>query len=242
MWYSLDEGDALACVTKTSQQAKDFSGRWGALLRHTAVLTQEQYRQFGCMPEQVTNHLIERGDADELKQRADLQLDLPQSITASQMAVGGDFSHYCDNLEKLLGGERLVLYADSNNVFLQSYLTRLVAQLPLKARLLLNWSQFLFRAWEEIGLSVVFNSRYETPTEGIPAFVADGMSSLASLELTPDEISDYLRRLGDALNTSNQAELEVLLDSDDWQDDGESAEESTEVSEGEMKQEKSGES
>lgn len=221
MWYRPSNQSSLACVTRITQQDKDFSGRWGALLRHTAVLTEEQYRQHGCLPVFVASRLVEEGSSQELQQRHDLRIELATALKVSMLVTKANFADYRKHLESLLAGNRLVLYADSNPVFLRDYLNTLVALLPLKARLLLNWSQFVFRSWETIDLSVIFNSRYEAPTEGVPEFVADGTNSLTSLELTQEDVSDYLGRLEAALKDHNERELAVLLDSGEWREDNE---------------------
>ncbi len=222
VWHRADEGAHIASVTRITQQQKDFSGRWGALLRHTAIMSEDDYRQIGYLPLLLSSQLIGKGTSEELKQRADLHLELSQPLRASEVVVGVSIDNYRVHLARLLAGERLILYADAINDYLSGYLNTLVALLPAKARALLNWSHFLFRSWEEIGLSIVHNSRYQAPIEGIPAFVTEGESSLTSLELTDDEISEYLDRLTVALNDGVQEELSKLLDADDWRESADS--------------------
>ncbi len=223
VWYRHDPSNPLTCITKVTQQSKDFSGRWGALLRHTVIVPQAEYERHACLPLLFASRLVESGGSEELGAREDLQLEIAQPLHSSEIIAGASIESYKENIGKLLLGERLVLYSDALNDYLSGYLSTLVALLPLQARRMLNWSQFLFREWEALDLSVVYNSRYEAPTGGPVTFAAQGKNLLSALQLSSADVASYLDRLERAFAAEDHAELAALLDSEDWRSEATTA-------------------
>src|SRR5690606_14634615 len=73
-WFRAGE-IPLCSLTKVSQFGKDFSGRWGALLRHTAILTQEQFVELRGDLYAVAEQLVNSGTSTDLSQERDIEVN-----------------------------------------------------------------------------------------------------------------------------------------------------------------------
>jgi hypothetical protein len=217
-WYREQPGEERAVITQVSHHGKDFSGRWGALLRHSAILPPEQYGLFGFSPAEIADHLASSGTAEQLTNFGDLDFGPALSATDGTLPVsvgeGLSFDDYRLNLLALLKGQRLVLYAESNTDYSNRYLRTLVSLMPASCRKLLNWSEFAFRPSEYLDLALVYSSRHEAPTGGALAFAAVGDNHLNTIALTNESINDYLTQLTVALNQRDWPRLQSLLASE----------------------------
>lgn len=216
-WYRDQLGDKRGVITQVSHHGKDFSGRWGALLRHSAILTSEQFGLFGSDPAEITDHLASSGTAEQLTNFGDLNVE-PALLAAdetSAISVEEDIS-FCDyqlNLQALLKGHRMVLYAENNTDFSNRYLRNLVGLLPRKCRQVLNWSEFVFRTSESLDLAIVYSSRHEAPTDGKLTFAEVGENNIRGLNLPDGYAEDYLARLS-AIEKKDIAGLTLLFTAD----------------------------
>jgi hypothetical protein len=217
-WYREQQEKERAVITQVSHHGKDFSGRWGALLRHSAILTPEQYGSFGFSPTEITLHLASSGTAEQLTNFGDL--DFESALSAADgtltVSVGEDlsFDDYKLNLLALLKGQRLVLYAMSNTDFSNRYLRNLVSFLPRGCRQVLNWSEFVFRTSDNLDLALVYSSRHEAPTDGRLAFATVGENHVKGLSLPDDYAEDYLVKLSAAIAQKDSAGITLLLTAD----------------------------
>ena len=213
--------DELTVVTQVSHHGRDFSGRWGALLRHSAILTLEQYQLFGYRPDDIEKHLVSSGTAEELANSGDLDIETaavgPDEVSTLVMGPGTEgesLADHLNNLSALLRGQRLVLYAENSTDYSNHYLRALVSLLPASCRKLLNWSEFTFRPSDDLDLALVYSSRYEAPTAGRLAFAAVGENRLKTPALTDEFIDDYLAQLTAALALQDRPRLQSLLTSE----------------------------
>jgi len=217
-WYREQPGEEGAVITQVSHQGKDFSGRWGALLRHSAILTPEQYGSFGFSPAEITDHLASSGTAEQLTNFGDLDFEPVLSATDGTLPVsvgeGLSFDDYRLNLLALLKGQRLVLYAESNTDSSNRYLRNLVGLLPRGCRQALNWSEFVFRTSDNLDLALVYSSRYEAPADSRLTFATVGENHVKELKLPDDYADDYLVKLSAALAQKDIAGLTSLLTAD----------------------------
>jgi hypothetical protein len=217
-WYREQPGEERAAITQVSHHGKDFSGRWGALLRHSAILTPEQYGSFGFSPAEITDHLASSGTAEQLINFGDLDFEPALSATDGTLLVsvgaGLSFDDYRLNLLALLKGQRLVLYAENNTDFSNCYLRNLVGLLPRRCRQVLNWSEFVFRTSDDLDLSLVYSSRHEAPADGRLAFVTVGENHVRELKLPDDYAEDYLVKLSAAIAQKDTTSLMSLLTAD----------------------------
>ena len=212
--------EELTVVTQVSHHGRDFSGRWGALLRHSAILTLEQYQLLSYRPDDIEKHLVSSGTAEELAHFGDLEIetttaspDVALAIPMGEGAEGDGLAGYQNSLTALLHGQRLVLYAENNTDYSNRHLRTLVSLLPTSCRKLLNWSEFAFRPSDDLDLALVYSSRYEAPTAGRLAFAAVGENHLNALALTDEFINDYLTQLTAALSQRDWPRLQSLLTS-----------------------------
>jgi hypothetical protein len=217
-WYREQPGDERAVITKVSHQGKDFSGRWGALLRHSAILTLEQYDSLGFSPAEITDHLASSGTAEQLIDFGNLDFEpaIRPDDSDPSVSEGGSlfFDDYRLNLLALLKGQRLVLYAENNTDFSNRYLRNLVGLLPHRCRQMLNWSEFVFRTSDSLDLALVYSSRYEAPANGRLEFTAIGENHVRELQLLDDYVNEYLVKLSDAIAGNDYAALTSLLTTD----------------------------
>ncbi|MCK4857592.1 MAG: hypothetical protein KAT58_06475 [candidate division Zixibacteria bacterium] len=211
-WYREEQSEPLAAITRVSQQGRDFSGRWGALLRHTAFLTENQYRQFFYEPIAIAPLLVSSGSSQELAAYGDLTIDAPESYNDFfQRLLELPIADLKEDLLTLLKGSRLVLYSEINNEYSDAYLHQLVSLLPFSFKREFDWSQFLFRANVGCGLSLVYSGRYEAPTGSKLSLTQSGSNCLAELDLLDGYIEDYLELLGAALEQKDQSRLRELI-------------------------------
>jgi len=214
-WYREQPGAERAVVTKVSHQGKDFSGRWGALLRHSAILTPEQYSSFGLNPAEIAAHLASSGTVEQLTDFGDLDFEPALRVSDGAQSVSGaeslSFDDYRFNLLSLLKGQRLVLYAENNTDFSNRYLRNLVSLLPHGCRQVLNWSEFVFRTSDSLDLAMVYSSRYEAPAEGKLEFASVGENHVKELKLPDDYAEDYLGKLSTVIEGNDFAGLTSLL-------------------------------
>jgi hypothetical protein len=217
-WYREQPGEEWGVITQVSHHGKDFSGRWGALLRHSAILTPEQYGSFGFSPAEITDHLAASGTAEQLTNFGDLDLEPVLSAADGTLPVsvgeGLSFDDYRLNLLALLKGQRLVLYAENNTDFSNRYLRNLVGLLPHGCRQVLNWSEFVFRTSDNLDLALVYSSRYEAPTDGRLTFATVGENHIKEMKLPDDYVEDYLVKLSAAIVQKDISGLTSLLTAD----------------------------
>ncbi|GEM_PF-2470744 len=217
-WYREQAGEERAVVTKVSHQGRDFSGRWGALLRHSAILTQEQYQSFDYSPTGIADRLVSSGTAEQLSLVGDLNIEpTPEASEATVVPfLTGSLSldDYRANLLAVLRGQRLVLYAENNSDFSDDYLRNLVSLLPYCCREVLNWSEFVFRTSDDLDLALVHSSRHESPTDGRLSFAAIGESHVRELNFPDGYAEDYLSSISEAVVEKDSARLALLLSSD----------------------------
>ncbi len=201
----------VTAVTRISQFGRDFSGRWGALLRNTALLTLEDWTALGGDSSLVAAQLVLTGSADELRQSHELEIDesvATENLLAAVRAL--DFTRYESDLRRLISGERLTLYSEINTPALDDFVARLILLLPQPLRLQASWSQFAFQALPEFDLLVAHSSRYEAPSGDDFTFQTDGTNELL---LTGRGVSseDYIAELRLALSEDVDAPLLELL-------------------------------
>lgn len=217
-WYREETKQELAVITKVSHYGKDFSGRWGALLRHSAILTPKQYELLGFDPIELANHLADSGTAEQLTNFGDL--DVEPTLGAAEVILrsfGEDafsLDDYRSNLLSLLNSQRLVLYAENNTDYSNRYLQNLVNLLPRRCRQILNWSEFVFRTSDDLDLALVFSSRHEAPADGQLAFATIGENHLKGQRLPNDYAEDHIDRLSEAIAQKDITGLMSLLTAD----------------------------
>jgi hypothetical protein len=210
-WYRTEE-TTLGTLTKVSHAGKDFSGRWGALLRHTAIFSLEQCRELKGALSGVAGLLVSGGNSEELAQSGDLEIEAGTDSQAPHEWLSSlNLANYQSNLARLLTGERLVLYSDLNTSHLNQYLQTLIRLTPLNIRERLNWSEFVFHSLPELDLSVVHSSRYSAPESEAIEFQTDGENALSDLRLSGEEAEAYLSALDLAIKEGARDELERLL-------------------------------
>jgi hypothetical protein len=214
-WYREEPDADRAIVTLISHHGKDFSGRWGALLRHSAILAPEQYDLLGCLPDLVEGQLLSTGTSEELAaiERLDLGATEQDPGFLSELVLSEDssFEQCRGDLQALLRGQRLVLYAESNTDHSNQYVRRLIALLPVKCRRNLNWSEFVFRTSESLDISLVYSARHEAVREGRLAFTAIGDNHIRGLNLPPDFVDSYLGRLAGVMASKDAQQLASLF-------------------------------
>ncbi len=212
LWLEEDSGERLATITKVTQQGKDFSGRWGALLRHSAILSESQFRRFFYDPREIGALLIGSGTAEDLS--ASQEFEIEPLLTPGERLTrlsDLDWSAYGANLLKLIAGKRLTLYSEINTQLTDDYLLNLVSLLPISCRRHLNWSDLLFASLPEFALSLVHSSRYEAPTT-VPLQLQElGESELAKLNAAADYAADYVEMLEAALAERQPSRVEQLV-------------------------------
>ncbi len=217
-WYREQPGEERAVITQVSHHGKDFSGRWGALLRHSAILTPEQYGSFDFNPAKIADHLASSGTAKQLTNFGDLDFEPALSAADGTLTVSEgenlSFDDYRANLLALLKGQRLVLYAESNTDFSNRYLGNLVGLLPRGCRQILNWAEFVFRTSDNLDLALVYSSRHEAPADGRLVFATVGENHVKGLSLPDDYAEDYLFKLSAAIAQKDIAGLTSLLTAD----------------------------
>jgi hypothetical protein len=217
-WFREQPGEERAVVTRISHHGKDFSGRWGALLRHSAILTPEQYGDFDFNPAEIKDHLASSGTAEQLTNFGDLDVE-PALVAAKEIPpvlVEEPFSldDYRLNLLALLKGQRLVQYAENNTDFSNRYLRNLVSLLPYGCRQVLSWSEFVFRTSDSLDLAIVYSSRYEAPADGKLTFTAIGENHIKGQSLSDGYAEDYVAKLSEAIAHKDIACLASLLTAD----------------------------
>lgn len=210
-WYGGTE-NPLCTVTKVSQFGHDFSGRWGALLRHTAILTETQFRELGGNIHAVAAQLVNSGTSEELSQERTLEID-PASATAALPKLLADIQldNYLALLRELLRGNRLILYGDINTEISDRYLRNLTSLIPLAWRPCFDWSEFVFRPTEYLDLFIAFNSRYESPTRAIMPFQPEAPNRFSEAGVEPDRIHEFLAALKTAFGACDLAAAADLL-------------------------------
>ncbi len=211
-WYRESPDDEKAAITKVSHVGRDFSGRWGALLRHSAILFSDQYQSFNYSPHKLESFLISGGTAEQLANFGELEIENPvgDDVWLSEL-VDIDLDDYRRNLAALLSGQRLVLYADRNTPYSNGYLLRLIRLLPSASRKLINWSEFVFKPSEDLDLSLAYSSRYEAPEAGALEFAAVGENHIKVCCMQANDIDAYLQALASAIENKDVAVLETLL-------------------------------
>lgn len=210
-WYR----EGLGVLTKFTHHGKDFSGRWGALLRHSAIISEEQFIALcGCL-DSISSQLVESGTPDQLSQSGEFEIaDEIDKNELIERLLQINPANYEANLKKLLTGQRLVLYSDLNTENTNAYLQNLLLLTPLRFRCVMNWSELVFRELDELDLSLVFSSRYSAPDAEILEFQSIGDSSLSEIALPDEEADAYIISLSDALTSSDPDALgHLLLDS-----------------------------
>jgi hypothetical protein len=204
--------EPLTAISKVSQQGKDFSGRWGALLRHSAIVSRRQYQMLLYDPAPLDKLLRSGGTAAELGGIGDLTVASP---TDPQLFLAElpqlPFGDLKDNLGRLMSGKRLVLYSEINTAQTNLYLRRLINLLPFSFKCSLSWSEFLFRPSEEIDVALYYSGRYEAPSGPTPPFTDSGDNSFSRLQLHPEFVDDYLALMEAALSERDIARLSELI-------------------------------
>lgn len=217
-WYRETESPK-AVLTKVTHAGQDFSGRWGALLRHSAVITPDQLQSLHFDVAPVAKQLVSSGTSEELSQSSDL--DITDTSTLDHLIdriMPLNLAHYQANLKRLLCGERLVLYSDLNTDHLNSYLHNLLSLLPLKFRATINWSEFVFHSLPELDLSIVHSSRYSAPDGDTIEFQSDGENGFAELKMSEETAEGFLALLAETQAESNRETLAKLIDATDASD------------------------
>lgn len=210
-WYREIESP-LAILTKVTHAGQDFSGRWGALLRHSAIITHAQFlAMFGDIGP-VAGKLVSSGTSEELSQSSELEIDsTPDQSAIIKHILSLNLAHFETNLRRILTGERLVLYADLNTAHLNNYLRNLLALLPLPIRARINWSEFVFHSLPDMDVSVVHSSRYAASESDTIEFQSDGDNGIGDALPSPDSIDDFLANLATALESRDADKLATLL-------------------------------
>lgn len=211
LWVESESGERFATITKVTQQGKDFSGRWGALLRHTVVLSEADYRKFMYDPREIATLLKGSGTSEELAASSDLELEPPTAGSRLAKLNEIDFALYRDHLHSLIAGKRLALYSEINTELTDGYLMTLVSLLPLSCRQYLNWSSFLFASLADFALSLVHSSRYEAPGSTPLQLQVLGESQLAKLDIAAEYADDYVELMETALRENAQSRVEQLV-------------------------------
>lgn len=202
----------IAALTKVTHAGQDFSGRWGALLRHSALITQEQFFALSGDISGIAAKLVSGGTSEELTQSRELEIDclpLPEEIVDQVLAL--DVALYHSNLRRILAGERLIVYADLNTQHLNDYIRNLLILLPLPVRSRLNWSEFIFHARSEIDVSVVHSSRYAAPEGDIIEFQGDGENAIGDVFMTLEQADEYLATLSEGIQEKTGTAVSELL-------------------------------
>jgi hypothetical protein len=217
-WYREQPEEERVAITQVSHHGKDFSGRWGAMLRHSAILSPEQYGSFGFNPAEITDHLASSGTAEQLANFTDLDFEPALRTTDGTLTVsmveGLSFDDYRLNLLALLKGQRLVLYAENNTDFSNRYIGNLVGLLPRACRQVLNWSEFVFRTSDSLDLALVYSSRHEAPMDGRLSFATVGENHVRELKFPDHFAEDYLVKLSAAIAQKDTTSLMSLLIAD----------------------------
>lgn len=210
--WNRDGESPVAVLTKVTHAGKDFSGRWGALLRHSAIITEEQFFAIYGDISIIAERLVAGGSSEELSQSSDLEIDsTPDQNAIIESILSLDLAHFESNLKRVLAGERLVLYADLNTPHLNKYIQNLLLLLPLPIRALLNWSEFIFRSLPEMNLSVVHSSRYSAPDGDIIEFQSDGENGIGEARLPVESADEYLANLSTAIQSNDSDKIAALL-------------------------------
>ncbi|MGB5108024.1 MAG: hypothetical protein WBP29_13880 [Candidatus Zixiibacteriota bacterium] len=209
----------LAVLTKVTHAGQDFSGRWGALLRHSAILTQEQLQSLFFDVSPVAAQLVSTGASEELAQSGDLEIEATSSIDIlTDKILPLNLAHYNANLKRLLTGKRLVLYADLNTDHLNAYLHNLLSLLPFQFRAVINWSEFVFHSLPELDLSVVHSSRYSAPESDTVEFQSDGENTFNDFKMTAEAADEYISQFSQAQRNSNRESLAGIIGLDNSPD------------------------
>ena len=209
-WYEDQQGQRLATITRVSHQGRDFSGRWGALLRHTAVLSVEQFREFLFDPFSIGALLVSSGTSEELSQIGEIELEAQRSSEEFLTGIAlRNLEIYRQNLQSIFKGDRLVLYSEKNNDLTNASLNALISLLPFSVKKRLNWSEFIFRSLENLDISLVHSSRYEEPSADPLHFTVSGKNCLSDL---PEEFAgEYLSALTAAIAAEDLPQLQILM-------------------------------
>ncbi len=198
-WFRAGE-TPLCALTKVSQFGKDFSGRWGALLRHTAILTPDQFVELRGNLRAVAEQLVSSGTSAELSQEREVEVPLVQAEPdLSPCLAELQENDYLTPLRRLLSGDRLVAFGDKNSGYTNRFLANLISLLPLSWRAHFDWSEFTFRPLEDLDLAICYNSRYELPGTGPIDFQTAGANHFAAAGIEPDGVAGFLTELETAL-------------------------------------------
>ncbi len=210
-WFRAGESP-LCTLTKVSQFGKDFSGRWGALLRHTAILTQEQFVELRGDLHEVAQQLASSGTSADLSHARDLEVS-PSEAAPDLTADLADLRavDYLTPLRRLLCGERLIAFGDKNSEYTNRFLADLISLLPLSWRAHFDWSEFAFRPLEDLDLAICYNSRYELPGTGPIDFQTAGANHFAAAGLEPERITEFLTALETAVAAGDAEALGRIL-------------------------------
>lgn len=210
-WYR--EGESpIAVVTKVTHAGQDFSGRWGALLRHSAIITQEQFFTIHGDISAIAATLVTGGSSEELSQSSDLEFEsTPDRDAIIEHIMSLNLANFESNLKRILTGERLVLYADLNTPHLNIYLKDLLILLPLPLRSRLSWSEFIFHSLPEMDLSIVHSSRYSAPDGDIINFQSDGINCLGETQMPAEAADEFLADLSTAIQSNDSDKIADLL-------------------------------
>ncbi len=210
-WYRESESP-LAILTKVTHAGQDFSGRWGALLRHSAIVTQAQFfAMFGDVGP-IADKLVSSGTSEELSQSSELEIEsIPDQNAIVESILSLNLAHFESNMKRILTGERLVLYADLNTPHLTNYLRGLLSLLPLSIRAKLNWSEFIFHSLPEMDLSVVHSSRYSAPDSDIIEFQSDGENGIGGTLMSVETAEEFISNLSTAIGSKDTEKLAALL-------------------------------
>jgi hypothetical protein len=213
LWIEAKDGDEpLVAVSKVSQMGKDFSGRWGALLRHSAVFRLSDYRKMMFCPAFVSDHLVSSGTAEALRDFDDILLEQHGLAAAFlEQTSSLSFAPLKENLRRLMSGDRLIVYSEINTTDTNRYIRQLASLLPMSFSMSFNWSEFLFRPLENIDLLIAYNGRYEPPSGDSITLSVSGRNSLSNIDLHEEYIDDYISLLEDALARHDVNRLGDLL-------------------------------
>ncbi len=205
--------EGICAITRVSQLGKDFSGRWGALLRHSAILSESQYRELLGNVALVARQLVSAGSSEELSQDRELRIEGtadPFEELSGLLAVSPDT--HLPVLARMLAGERLLLYAENNSALSDNYLQTLIRLLPLKWQTHFDWSEFVFRPVDTLDLLIAHNARYETPVALPLGFASDAANHFASAGVAADEVEEFLGSLRTALAGHDRAAFQQLIE------------------------------
>jgi hypothetical protein len=212
LWYESDSLGRSAAITKVCQHGRDFSGRWGALLRHTVILDEGEYLHYHYDPEELQPVFIASGTSEELAQFVEPVTPEPYGLDLYfEKILTVDFENQQDYLRRILLGERMELYAERNNEHTNASILDLFRLFPIQIKKQINWSEFLFRPLAQFDLSLCYAPRYEVPEAGRLLWVSAGDNHVKSMNLDSQWVDQYLFDLAASIHGQDKERLRKLI-------------------------------